>query len=336
MTEIAPIRELELSSGQLPLEAIATADGPVVLRGLAESWPLVAMGKSSNNELRQYLREYTNDVPVHAFIGQPSIDGRIFYKDDLSETNFDQIQTRLDWVLEQIQKHEADELPPTIYMGSTALDYCLPGLSEQNRLDLPGITPSIRIWIGNRNRVAAHYDALENIACVCAGRRRFTLFPPEQLGNLYVGPLDFTPAGQPVSLVDLNNPDFDRFPCFAHALENAQSSVLEPGDAIYVPSMWWHNVESLSSFNVLINHWWRPGPAYMGAPHDVLLHAILSIRDLPERQRAAWRGLFEHYVFGATEGLSDHIPVDQRGILGSLDEDAARRIRSLLRNKLNR
>jgi hypothetical protein len=39
---------------------------------------------------------------------------------------------------------------------------------------------------------------------------------------------------------------------------------------------------------------------------------------------------------GATEGLSDHIPEDQRGILGNLDENAARTVRSLLRNKLNR
>jgi hypothetical protein len=336
VTEIAPIRELEIDSGQQALEAIASADGPLVMRGLAESWPLVAGGMSSNNEVRQYLKDFAVDVPVHAFIGQPSIDGRIFYKDDLSDTNFDQIQTRLDWVLEQLQQHEADELPPTIYMGSTALDYCVPGLSEKNRLDLPGITPSVRIWIGNRNRVAAHYDALENIACVCAGKRRFTLFPPEQIENLYIGPLDFTPAGQAVSLVDLKQPDFDRFPRFAKALEHAQSAVLEPGDALYVPSMWWHHVESLSRFNVLINHWWRIGPSYMGAPHDVLLHAILSIKDLPERQRAAWRGLFDHYVFGATEGLSDHIPEDQRGILGNLDENAARKIRSLLRNKLNR
>ena len=258
------------------------------------------------------------------------------YTDDLSGTNFEKTQTQLDWVLDQIHEHEDDAQAPTFYMGSTALDYCLPGFSKENSLALGDIKATVRIWIGNRTTVAAHYDAMDNIACVCAGRRRFTLFPPDQLGNLYVGPVDFTPAGQSISLVDFGNPDFERFPRFAEALKHAQSVVLEPGDAIYVPSMWWHHVEGLESLNILINHWWRQGPEYMGAPHDALLHAMLSIRDLPEAQRTAWQGIFDHYVFDPSADVASHIPDNSRGILGDLDEVDARKIRTMLRNKLNR
>ena len=111
---------------------------------------------------------------------------------------------------------------------------------------------------------------------------------------------------------------------------------LEPGDAIYIPSMWWHHVEGLESLNILINHWWRDAPGYMGAPADALLHAIMNVRDLPQDQRSAWRGIFEHYVFDVKENSVDHIPVDSRGVLGELDEQSARKLRSLLRNKLNR
>jgi hypothetical protein len=336
MVEITPIRELKLAEGQSLPEAVGSADGPVVIRRLAASWPLVAAAESSNQELNSYLRNYADDVAVHAFVGEPSIGGRIFYNDDFSKVNFEQIQTRMDWVLQQIEKHETDQTPPTIYMGSTAVDYCLPGMREHNDLDLPGITPTVRIWLGNRSRIAAHYDALENIACVCAGRRRFTLFPPEQLENLYVGPLDFTPAGQAVSLVDLNKPDFERFPRFAQALQHALSAELEPGDAIYIPAMWWHHVEGLESLNVLVNYWWRPGPAYMGAPHDALMHAIMNIGKLPAEQRAAWRAQFEHYVFAGNDGKFEHIPSGARGLLGEFDEDAQRKIRLMLRNNLNR
>ena len=87
------------------------------------------------------------------------------------------------------------------------------------------------LWIGNRTRTAAHFDLPQNIACVISGRRRFTVFPIGQLPNLYVGPLDFTPAGQAISLVDFHAPDFERYPRFREALRHAQVAELEPGDA---------------------------------------------------------------------------------------------------------
>ncbi len=83
--------------------------------------------------------------------------------------------------------------------------------------------------------------------------------------------------------------DAERFPRFAEAVKHARTAVLEPGDAVYIPSMWWHHVEGLESLNILVNHWWLPVPYYLGAPSDALLHAILSIRELPAAQRKAWR-----------------------------------------------
>ena len=44
-------------------------------------------------------------------------------------------------------------------------------------------------------------------------------FPPEQVANLYVGPLDHSPAGMPMSLVDFAKPDFERFPGLRLAFE---------------------------------------------------------------------------------------------------------------------
>jgi hypothetical protein len=311
--------------------------GPVVLRKLAEDWPLVQAGLSSSGaDVGGYLLKFYQGAPVTVFAGPPEAGGRIFYTDDLSQTNFEQRKSQLDDVLAQIQEQRDSPEPRTIYMGSMTVDYCLPGLREQNSLPPGGRNVSVRIWLGNRSTVAAHYDAMDNIACVCAGRRRFTLFPPEQLANLYVGPLDFTPAGQPVSMVDVRNPDLDRFPRYTEALKYAQTAELEPGDAIYIPAMWWHHIEGLEAMNVLVNHWWRDVPAYMGAPGDALLHAILEIRDLPARQRKVWREIFDHYVFGFMEEAVEHVPRDRRGVLGDLDDDAARKIRALLRNKLNR
>ena len=67
-----------------------------------------------------------------------------------------------------------------------------------------------RVWIGNAVKVNTHFDLVYNIACVAGGRRRFTLFPPEQIDNLYIAPLDFTPSGAPVSLVSVHESPITR------------------------------------------------------------------------------------------------------------------------------
>ncbi len=301
---MAPITERQPAPAQQVLDVVATTDEPFVVRGLASHWEVVQKAKVSNSELVKYLRGCAADVPVRACRGAPANEGRVFYNDDLTSMNFDQVETRMTAVLDDLVRYEHDAHPPTIYMGSTETEYCLPGFAADNHLDLPGIQPTVRVWLGNRHRVAAHYDVLENIAVVAAGRRRFILFPPEQIANLYVGPIEFTPAGQPVSMVDFERPDFERFPRFAEAMKHARTAVLEPGDAVYIPSTWWHHVEGLESLNILINHWWLPVPYYLGAPLDALLHAILSIRELPAAQRKSWRVFFDHYIFNADEQLA--------------------------------
>ena len=113
-----------------------------------------------------------------------------------------------------------------------------------------------RLWIGNAAKVATHNDPIENVAVVAAGRRRFTLFPPSAEPDLYMGPHDPTPAGARISMVHVTAPDFERFPRFASALEVAQVAELLPGDAIFIPRDWYHHVEALDRFNVLVNYWW--------------------------------------------------------------------------------
>lgn len=331
-------REIEATCRTDPDRALAEINGraePLVMRGLCSEWPLVRAADDFD-EIQRYLLSHYENAPVTAFISEPDADGRLFYNDEVSKLNFRQVRSRLDAVLSQIREASGQSPAPTIYMGSMALDHCLPGIKQDNSLAANGLAPSVRIWIGNRSKVAAHHDALDNIACVCAGIRRFTLFPPEQLDNLYLGPLDLTPAGQQVSLVDPENPDFERFPRYAEALEASRWTELHPGDAIYIPSMWWHQVNALSAFNILINHWWRDSPAYMGAPGDVLIHALLNLRELPKRQRDAWRCLFDHYVFDPPEDALAHIPEKSRGILAASGEDSVRQWRMMLRNKLNR
>ena len=330
------IRELGgVDARALPAGLLESTE-PLVLRGLVSQWPMVRAALESPQAAGRYLLGFYRDATVGAMLGEPEIAGRYFYNEDLSGFNFKTERLRLDAVLAEITQPASHAPSRSIYVGSTTIDAALPGFREHNDIDLGVRNPLASIWIGNRARIAAHHDLPDNLACVAAGHRRFTLFPPEQLANLYVGPLDLTPAGQAISLVDFANPDYARFPRFAQAEQAARVAELGPGDAIFIPSMWWHHIESLDSFNVLVNYWWRQSPAHMDAPIAALMLAIMTMRDLPPAQRAAWQNLFRHYVFEADAKTTAHIPEQSRGSLGALSGDVVRDMRARLLARLNR
>jgi hypothetical protein len=335
-TIAATVRELKVTDAPgWSTEAFASAE-PLLLRGLVAQWPLVQAGQRSIGAALAYLRGYYRNATVGAWFGPPQIRGRFFYNADYTGFNFQAAMVKLDAVFDELERHQHEAEPPAVYVGSTTIDTCLPGLRAENDVAQVPAGALASIWLGNRTRIAAHFDMPDNLACVAVGRRRFTLFPPAELPNLYAGPLEFTPAGQQISLVDFANPDFERYPRFAAALRGAQVAELTAGDALYIPGMWWHHVESLAACNVLINYWWQQTPAYLDTPVNALLHALLSLRALPPAQRAAWRGFFDHYVFGADDTVAAHIPERSRGALGPIDELRARSLRALLLRQLNR
>lgn len=321
--------------GAIP-EHVFDSDVPVLLKGLISDWPAVQHCNESIQEAYQYVGKFWSGEPVTAYYSETNIDGRFFYNEEFTGFNFKSGTAQLNHVFQKLDDVAKQGLDDSIYVGSTAVDRWLPGFRKENDIRVPDDDVLVNFWMGNATRVAAHFDFPDNVACVVAGRRRFTLFPPEQVENLYVGPLDRTPSGQAISLVDFKAPDFERFPKFKEALKASVTYDLEPGDAIFVPSMWWHNVESLSDFNLLVNYWWWASPVSRGSPTSALLHAILSIRDLPPRHREAWKVLFDHYVFDADESVYEHIPESGRGCLGPLDENEAKKLRAQLVNLLNR
>ena len=317
-------------------DEVLNSPEPLILKGLVASWPCVEAARAGKAASLSYLRRFCLNQDIVVFNGSPEIGGRFFYNEDLSGLNFDRTTATLEDTLTRFESLGEAEAEPSVYIGSTSVDACFPGFRDENDISLGDMNPLVSIWMGSRTRIAAHYDHPDNIACVAAGQRRFTLFPPDQLANLYVGPLDFTPAGQAISLVDFHRPDYDRYPLFREALEVAQVAELEPGDAIYLPSMWWHHVESLGSFNVLVNYWWCSAPMEMGTPIDALLHAILCVRGLSDRQRRAWQAVFDHYIFDEKPDAFAHIPDASLGILGKLDRTTARQLRAMLRSKLGK
>jgi hypothetical protein len=331
-----PAHAIDVAPTPETLAWLEDRDEPVILRSLVGDWPAVSAARTSPQAVHDYLAGFDCGAKVPVCAGLPELQGRIFYNDDFTGLNIDRGTAQFATFIRRVLDHGGAPDPALVYLASMDIETCLPGFRARNDVDFAEADPLASIWIGTRTRIAAHNDLPLNLACVVSGARRFTLFPPDQTANLYPGPFELTPAGRPISLVDFHAPDLDRFPRFAAAMETAQVADLEPGDALFIPSMWWHHVEASGPFNILVNYWWRTVARHLGTPQDVLNHAMMTLRDLPERERRIWKDLFDHYVFERDEHVRAHIPEHARGILAPMTADMARRVRAFLLNRLNR
>jgi cupin-like protein len=331
-----------IRTGPLPQgedwETLVAKERPVLFKGGASDWPLVEAGRRSAQHAADHIASFYSGKPVVVYRAPVEQRGRFFYNAAADGFNFTATREPLMPVLAELLAADGEE---AIYVGSTDLGIYFPGLDEANGAGLAAIHPSLSastksIWLGNRTTASCHYDFSHNIAVCAVGRRRFTLFPPDQVGNLYPGPLEPTPGGQVVSMVDFAAPDFARFPRFREALDKAQVAEMEPGDVLVYPALWWHHVDALAPFNVLVNYWWDAVPGYVDSPQVTLLHALLSLRDRPASEKTAWRGLFDYYVFGDAEVPRAHLPENALGPLAPLDDGIARRLRALVTRRLQR
>ncbi len=332
----APITEWPDVDAERFRAEVAATNQPAVLRGAVRHWPAVAAARTSTQTLIDYMAGFGLDREVDLLEGGPEFSGQFFYNHDLRGLNFTRTPTPFKDALARMRAQiEAGERP-TLAIQASEVASLLPGFETANALGFALAPAPPHLWIGGALRVQTHADYAENIACVVAGRRRFTLFPPDQIANLYIGPLDFTPASTPISMVDLAAPDLARYPRFARALETAQGAELEAGDALYIPYMWWHHVVSLAPFNMLVNYWWNEAVTAAGAPLDALLFSLMNLRLAPERQRAAWRAAFDWFVFQTDGDPAAHLPPGREGVQGPITPERARYIELQVLRKLVR
>jgi hypothetical protein len=335
-TALQPVKEIDAGVFLADREKVLSSKVPLVMRGLCAHWPIVKLSSNPNRAI-DYLKEHYSRAPVTTCILPPSESGRVFYNPDMSGFNFSANLESFSTFIRFLMAEVGRESPRGVYMPSTDVKKWFPGMEAAHQLGLDDLDPIKLLWMGNRTKVAAHYDFASNVACCVLGRRRFILFPPEQAANLYPGPLAFAPGGQEISLVNFDSPDSERFPRFMAACEAAFCVELSPGDTLFLPGMWWHYVEGLDDINALFTHWWRESPAYLGRPTDALLHAILSLRSLSVEQRSAWRALFDYYVFAFPDEDLANIPKSARRWLDlPISENDAGNLKEFIISKLGK
>lgn len=185
----APIAEVEAPISPEQFEALRAESRPVIIRGLVKSWPAVAAAQQCDRAIVDYLTKGAVARPVGAIAASPAEQGRFFYTPDLSRLNFVKGSGRLETFLEDLLSAAGMSDAPAMAVQSEDIASLMPRFVAENRFDLlPEVAP--RIWIGNRIRVAPHYDAKENVACCVAGRRRFTVFPLIKSAIFILAPLN--------------------------------------------------------------------------------------------------------------------------------------------------
>ncbi len=326
-----PVEEVSAPDRAYFAAQLEPAYRPFVVRGLVADWPIVKAGQRSIDEALMYVAGFDNGRPADIIIAPPSENGRFFYDETMRGFNFDRHGGTLRQLMGELQRLADKPDAPSLYAGSTPIASHLPGFIDAHHFPLldQETQNSARIWLGSATQVAIHYDMSDNFAAVAFGERTFTLFPPEAVGDLYIGPLDNTPAGPAVSMVDPLAPDLTRYPRYEKAARLAQQVTLYPGDVIYIPALWWHHVVATQPVNMLVNYWHNE--ATRGGGFLALMHAMLTVRELPPAQRQGWKAWFDHFVFDEdAPHAADHLPDYAKGVNGPSTPQRDERIRQFI------
>ncbi|QBE66763.1 cupin-like domain-containing protein [Pseudoduganella lutea] len=207
---------------------------PFLMTGIVDRWPLAALTV-------QTLRDHYSDLPVRARVG------------DYVNTAFAPDRAMRDMrLLEYLDLVAAGTpgLPP--YLGNLEM-------RELNRLcHWPAFFDKIgppRFWLGPAGTVTPlHCDYDDNVFAQIWGTKRIMLVPPHHDAWLYPNEANAILFGSPF---DPEAPDYERFPLARQA--TVIECIVGPGDMLYVPAGWYHQVRSLT-FSLSSNRWARAIP----------------------------------------------------------------------------
>ena len=269
-----PCVAASIDGGSSPKSCPAPAGGS---RGARRHWPLVRAAAKSRGALAELIKSLDSGRQPHVIEAPAGTKGRIFYRDDVAGFNFTRARAGAPpsigcWVSGASRTRRESSWNPCrakpIYLdlapGTDAAARCRRAahLDRQRGEGECPFRPRLQHRLRRRRAAALHsVSSRADRQSLHRSARLRSVRRPDEPGPVHESRSRSLPALR------------------RSAAPRAQAE-LGPGDALFIPFGWWHHVESLTPFNVLVNYWWNGAPDY-GAPHGALLHALLTIRDLP-------------------------------------------------------
>lgn len=211
---------------------------PVVIRGAMEDWPARALWS-----VDYFTRRFGEQpVPVARTAERRVVHG--------PRTGFVFSEQRLADYLARPEGYVMFLLHQ--YVRELAEDVRTPSFCPETRWAIR------KLWLSPADtRSPLHQDLPDNLYAQVIGRKKVTLISPAETRHLYRQPI-YSKEPQ-VSRVDAEAPDYDAYPKFRRA--RPLTLVLEPGELLYLPRRWWHQMRSID-FSASLNYWWATGATY--------------------------------------------------------------------------
>jgi hypothetical protein len=213
------------------LERYYAPGRPVILTNEMDDWPALARWSPD------YLRKAVGAAMIEYQGGRNTSDRFEMYKDaHKCEMPFDQF-------IDLIGHSDGNDAYMTAYnsaRNAKALAVLHADVGFLNKFLSPDVEqPNGMMWIGPAGTVTSlHHDLTNNFIAQIVGRKRLKIIPAADVGKMYNHQHVFS------EIADVDDPALDRlrFPLLAGA--RIHDVTLHPGEIIYVPLGWWHQVKS--------------------------------------------------------------------------------------------
>ena len=222
------------------LERHYAANRPVVLTGEMVGWPALSRWKPD------YLKAKVGSTTIE-YQGGRATDPR-FERDKDAHRRRAPFDAFIDMIAQPGAGNDAYMTAYNSGQNQEALQVLHEDLGFLHKFLSPDpAQPQGMMWIGPAGTLTPlHHDLTNNFIAQIVGRKRFKLLPASEAGKVYNDEHVFS------SLPDLEGPiDAHRFPRLAGA--RMVEVVLEPGEILFVPLAWWHQVRALD-FSVTVTY----------------------------------------------------------------------------------